>query len=87
MWQTRSMSVWSNYFDTGRAFISIPSKNGAVFTITNFPDIGMAHVKSVQGWNEQFLIICKYVNVKSEVRKCQYYGDPLTELVFTFETK
>jgi hypothetical protein len=87
LWQTRAMSVWSSYFDTGQAVITVPSKNEALFTITDFPDIDLAHVKSVQGWNEQFLIICKYTNVKSEIRKCQCYGDPLTELAFTFESK
>ncbi len=87
LWQTRAMSVWSSYFDTGQAVISVPEPNKALFTITEFPDIDMAHVKSVQGWNEQFLITCKYQNVKSQVTKCQCYGDPLTELLFTYESK
>lgn len=87
MWQTRSMSVWSSYFDTGQAVISIPSKTESLFTISDFPDIDLAHVKSVQGWNEQFLIICKYTDVKSEIKRCQCFGDPVTELLFTFDQK
>lgn len=84
---TRAMSVWNSYFDTGQTAIDLHSKTEAVFTITDFPDIDLAHVKSVQGWNEHFLVICKYTNVKSSITKCQCYGDPITELLFTFEEK
>jgi hypothetical protein len=84
---TRAMSAWRSYFDTGEAVISLLSKNEAIFIIKDFPDYDLAHVKSVQGWNEQFLNTCKYTNVKSSVTKCQCYKDPVTELLFTFEQK
>ena len=87
MWQTRAMSVWSSYYDSGQSVLTIPAENQVLYTITDFPDIDIAHVRTVQGWIEQFLILCKYRNVKSEVTKCQCNGDPITELIFSYDPK
>ncbi len=84
IWITRAMSAWNSYFDSGHAEVSIPSDTEALFTITDFPDIDIAHVKSVQGWLEQFLLTCNYTDVESKITKCQCYGDQITELQFTF---
>ena len=83
---TRAMSVWSSYYDSGVAEVNIISKNEATVTIKDFPDIDMAHVKNVQGWLEQFLGMCKFKEIKSEIASCQCYGDPITKLRFTFKS-
>ncbi len=83
---TRAMSVWSSYYDTGIAEVNILSNNEATVIIKDFPDIDIAHVKNIQGWLEQFLSMCKFKEVKSEIAQCQWYGDPITELRFTFKS-
>ena len=79
------MTVWSSYYDAGKAEIPVFTDKNATYIINDFSDIDMAHVKSVQGWVEQFLLISgKYKSVKSEIVKCQCLGDPVTEIQFTF---
>lgn len=83
----RVMVAWSSYYDTGRAEIPLFTDKEAVYFIKDFPDVDIAHVKNVQGWVEQFLLITgKFTNVKSEILKCQCYGDPVTEIHFTFNS-
>jgi len=84
---TRAMSVWSSYYDTGVAEVNIISKNEVIVVIKDFPTIDIAHVKNVQGWLEQFLSMCNFNDIKSEIVKCQCYGDPVTELRFTFKSQ
>ncbi len=84
---TRAMSVWSSYFDSGKAEVNIISNAEAVVTIKDFPDIDLSHIKNIQGWLEQFMSMCNFKNVRSEITKCQCYGDPLTDLRFTFVYK
>lgn len=82
---TRGMSVWSSYYDTGNATVSEFSDHGSAVIIENFPEIDLAHVKNAQGWLEQFNVMCKFKDIRSEITKCQCYGDPLTEIRFTFK--
>lgn len=84
---TTAMSIWSSYYDVGKADMSVLSDNEAVVIIKDFSDIDMAHVKSTQGWLEQFLRMCKYEDVKSEIVKCQCNGDTVTELRFKFKSQ
>lgn len=84
---TRAMSVWGSYYDTGIAEAYIISKNEVKVTIKEFPSIELAHVKNVQGWLEQFLSMCNFEKITSEIVKCQCYGDQETELRFTFKSK
>ncbi len=84
---TRSMSMWSSYYDTGRVDFNLPSDNELIYTINEFPDIDIAHVKNVQGWFEQFMSMSGFKDVKSEIAKCQCYGDPVTEMKFKFKQK
>ncbi len=87
MMVSRVMVAWSSYYDTGRAEIPVFTDKEATYFIKDFPDVDLAHVKNVQGWVEQFLLITgKFKNVKSEIRKCQCFGDPVTEIYFTFNS-
>ncbi len=87
MMVSRVMVAWSSYYDTGRAEIPLFTDKEAMYFIRDFPDVDLAHVKNVQGWVEQFLLITgKFKNVKSEIKKCQCYGDPVTEIHFTFNS-
>ncbi len=82
----RAMSIWNSYYDTGTVeAILFTDKEGTII-IKDFPDIDMAHVKNVQGWLEQFLSTGRLKDIKSEILRCQCYGDPLTELHFTFKS-
>ncbi len=82
---TRAMNMWSSYYDTGEIEVQLFSDNEVMIKIKNFPEIDIAHVKNAQGWIEQFLIMCKLKDIKSEIVKCQYYGDDITKFRFTFK--
>lgn len=84
---TRAMSVWNSYFDSGQAEVNIISKTEARVKIQDFPEIDIAHVKNVQGWLEQFMTMCNFKNIQSEIVQCQCYGDPLTDMRFTFDSR
>ncbi len=83
----RAMTVWSSYYDVGKAEMNILSGSEISMIIRDFPEIDMAHVKSTQGWIEQLLMMTKFEEVKSGIIKCQCTGDPLTELRFTFKPR
>jgi hypothetical protein len=84
---SRVMVPWSSYYDTGKIAMPIFTDKEATYTIQDFPDIDIAHVKNVQGWTEQFFLTTgKFKDVKSEILKCQCKGDPLTEIHFTFNS-
>ena len=79
----RAMTIWNGYYDTGTVEAGLVSDNELVITIKDFPGIDKAHIKNAQGWLEQFLIMCRYTDVKSTITKCQCFGDPVTELRLT----
>jgi hypothetical protein len=83
----RAMTIWSSYYDVGKAEMNIIAGNEISMVIQDFPEIDMAHVKSTQGWIEQLLKMTKFEEVKSGIIKCQCTGDPLTELRFTFKPR
>ncbi|MCL4558799.1 MAG: hypothetical protein M1491_09305 [Deltaproteobacteria bacterium] len=84
---TKAMSIWNSYYDAGQVEAGMLADNGISVTIKEFPDIDIAHVKNAQGWLEQFLVMCKFKEVKSGIEKCQCYGDPFTELRFTYKSQ
>lgn len=81
---TRAMSIWNSYYDTGSVTIPDFSDHGSIVRIENFPEIDPAHVKNAQGWLEEFNVMCRFRDVRSEIAKCQCSGDPVTEIHFTF---
>lgn len=83
----RAMTIWSSYYDVGKAEMNIISENEISMVIEDFPEIDIAHVKSTQGWIEQLLKMTKFEEVKSGIIKCQCTGDPVTELRFTFRPR
>ncbi len=83
----QGMALWSSYYDVGKTEMHFPSDNEILMVIKDFQDIEMAHVKSTQGWMEQYLRMCGYQDVTSEILKCQCNGDPVTELRFHFKSK
>ncbi len=83
----KAMSIGYSCYDVGKVEASMLPDHGIVVTIKEFPDIDIAHVKNAQGWLEQFLVMCKFQNVKSGIEKCPCYGDPCTEIRFTFKSE
>lgn len=83
----QGMILWNSYYDVGKTEMRFPSDGEAVMVIEDFQDIDMAHVKSTQGWMEQYFSMCGYEDVLSEITKCQCNGDPDTELRFRFKPK
>ncbi len=82
---TKAVTIWSSYYDTGKTEMHLEDGSGVSMVIKDFPEIDKAHVISTQGWLEQFLIMCRYEDVRSEIVRCQCTGDPLTELRFWFK--
>lgn len=82
------MNMWNSYFDAGKVEVTSYNEQGKdrhlTVIIKDFPDIDIAHVKSVMGWIEQFLIMSKFTTkVRSKLVKCQSSGDSITEMHFT----
>ncbi len=82
------MNMWSSYFDTGKVEVASYTEHGRdrhlTILIKDFPDIDIAHARTVMGWIEQFLIMSKFTTkVRSQLVKCQASGDAVTEMRFT----
>ncbi|MCL4468619.1 MAG: hypothetical protein M1591_06785 [Deltaproteobacteria bacterium] len=83
----KAMTIWSSYYDVGKAEMKLFAENEISMVIQDFPEIDMAHVKSTQGWIEQLLKMSNYEDVTSGIEKCQCTGDPVTELHFRFRPR
>lgn len=84
---SKAMSMWNSYFDSGKvevlSYVDSGIDKHLAISISDFPDIDMAHIRNVEGWIEEFLIMSKFAMVvQPRILKCPEYGDPVTELYF-----